>query len=83
LKLLINDNENEGLEFRTFCFCRNGYIVHGKFDEINSYNGVSNRPKYSKTNFGINLRIKSETIFNLHKDELLSLKKSEPIINEV
>jgi uncharacterized FAD-dependent dehydrogenase len=82
LKLLMQDEENKGIEFRTFCFCRNGYIVHGKFEEINSFNGVSNKSEHSKTNFGINLRIKDEAVFNLHQEELFNLKKSGSIINQ-
>jgi hypothetical protein len=78
----MQDEENKGIEFRTFCFCRNGYIVHGQFEEINSFNGVSNKPEHSRTNFGINLRIKDEAIFNLHKEELYNLKKSDSIIKQ-
>jgi len=80
LKLLIKDEENKGIEFRTFCFCRNGYIIHGKYDDIDTFNGVSNKIEHSKTNFGINLRINDETIFNLYKDELNNLIKSGSII---
>lgn len=82
LKLLMQDDQNEGIEFRTFCFCRNGYIVHGKFEEINSFNGVSNKPPFSKTNFGINLRIKDESTFTKHKEELFNLKRSGAILKQ-
>ncbi|OJW83942.1 MAG: hypothetical protein BGO69_09430 [Bacteroidetes bacterium 46-16] len=82
LKLLIRDDKREGIEFRTFCFCRNGYIVHGEFEKISSFNGVSNKSKYSKTNFGINLRIESETTFLEYKDGLLGLLNKDSIINQ-
>ncbi|OFX89936.1 MAG: hypothetical protein A2W99_08770 [Bacteroidetes bacterium GWF2_33_16] len=80
LKLLMQSQENKGIEFRTFCFCRKGYIVHGKFEEINSFNGISNKSEHTKTNFGINLRIKDETTYNLLKEELTNLIQSHSII---
>ncbi len=82
LKLLIKKQGETDIEFRTFCFCRNGYIVHGKFDEINSFNGVSNKLSYSKTNFGINLRIKKESVFLQYQKSLEGLRKSQSIINQ-
>jgi uncharacterized FAD-dependent dehydrogenase len=82
LKLLIPDERNKNLEFRTFCFCKNGYIVHGKFDSINSFNGVSNKPKFSKTNFGINLRIKDEFAYKNLSSALSDLKNAESIVSQ-
>lgn len=82
LKLLMKFAEDPGIEFRTFCFCRNGHIVQGKFEEISTFNGISNDPKYSKTNFGLNLRIQDEIVFNDYKDDLNTLIKSEIIVKQ-
>lgn len=82
LKLLMQDEEKEGIEFRTFCFCRNGYIVHGEFEELNSFNGVSNKFEHSKTNFGINLRIKDEKFYKIYEEDLTKFKTSNSIIKQ-
>ncbi len=82
LKLLIKDNIESDIEFRTFCFCRNGYIVHGKFEEMDSFNGVSNKPEYDKTNFGINLRIITEAGYLQYQSSFNKLRKSQAIINQ-
>ncbi len=82
LKLLIKKKESPGIEFRTFCFCRNGYIVHGNFEGINSFNGVSNKPAFSKTNFGINLRISDESVYKDYQSSLSKLSSADSIIQE-
>ena len=82
LKLILPDRENDGIEFRTFCFCRNGYIVHGKFEDMDSYNGVSSKNDFTKTNFGLNLRIKDENTFKKFQTELQKLENSESIIKQ-
>ncbi|MFA6150514.1 MAG: hypothetical protein WC716_04270 [Chitinophagaceae bacterium] len=80
LKLLINKNKD--VEFRTFCFCRNGYIVHGKFEELDTYNGVSNKISYSKTNFGINLRINNEDVYRKYSFALNKLMNKSSVISQ-
>jgi uncharacterized FAD-dependent dehydrogenase len=82
LKLLFKQQDDPDIEFRTFCFCRNGYIVHGKFDEIDSFNGVSNKSAHSKTNFGINLRITKESVYSIHQKSFDRLSKSQAIIKQ-
>lgn len=79
LKLIFENKTNKNIEFRTFCFCRKGYIVHGNFDGINSFNGISNRVDFYKTNFGINMRFTDETEYLKNEDSLTALKKSGKI----
>ncbi|OFX61843.1 MAG: hypothetical protein A2046_07405 [Bacteroidetes bacterium GWA2_30_7] len=82
LKLIIPSKKNKEIEFRTFCFCRNGYIVHGEFEGINSFNGVSNKSNFKKMNFGINLRINDEIFFREYKTALSNLQKSKLIMKQ-
>ena len=70
---LIMPISSHGMEFRTFCFCRNGYIVHGEFENLSSFNGVSNVANCSLTNFGLNLRINHPEQYHALKDKISSL----------
>ncbi len=69
LKLIFNGIDEHNEEFRTFCFCRKGEVIHGNFEGIDTYNGISNNINSKKLNFGLNYRIKSEEHYNEYEKD--------------
>ena len=51
---------SSGLEFRTFCMCKDGEYVCSDFMGIRSYSGRADIPATGSTNFGLTSRIKVE-----------------------
>lgn len=78
-KLIIPIDDE--LEVRTFCFCKNGQIVDSKNNSISSFNGVSNITSSSKTNFGLNFRIKTEEKYESYKQDIEELRSLNLSIN--
>ncbi|MBP6391369.1 MAG: hypothetical protein KA352_10790 [Flavobacteriales bacterium] len=67
-------------EFRTFCFCRDGYVVHGKFDELHTFNGVSQRRKANDVNFGLNVRLTSQGAYDMLRPDIEGLLNAHSIV---
>jgi phosphomevalonate kinase len=47
------------IEYRTFCWCRNGEVVCCEFDKTKSWSGRSDCEPTGKSNFGFNVRFKN------------------------
>jgi hypothetical protein len=69
---LILDSNDSSLEWRTFCCCREGAVIQGKFFDITSLSGSSNKSS-NKSNVGFILRLNSGTLFHSHLDEIASV----------
>jgi len=79
LKLIFNGIDELNEEFRTFCFSRKGKVVHGNFEGINTYNGISNIINSNKLTFGLNYRIKNENNYRKYADNFKQLMNSNSI----
>ena len=55
----IWSDQSRGLEWRTFCTCRNGEVVQTDFDGLVTYSGRSDGSPTQFSNVGFNLRLKS------------------------
>jgi len=60
--------DNEMIEWRTFCCCREGEVVGGKSNDIWSYSGRADCPPTGYSNIGFNLRISRS---NFERDDIL------------
>lgn len=58
-KFIVLD-QAAGVEWRTFCTCRNGEVVATAFRGLTSHSGRADGPKTERSNVGFNLRIKAE-----------------------
>jgi uncharacterized FAD-dependent dehydrogenase len=69
------ENVSDSLEIRSFCCCRDGKVVQSRFKNIVSFNGSGDISNSTRSNIGINLRIKDP-----QSDPSLT-KEAEKIIN--
>jgi uncharacterized FAD-dependent dehydrogenase len=68
----IHDIEN--VQFRTFCWCKKGEVILSNFNGIQTYSGRADCEPTDFSNFGFNIRIKSEFMFPNLVKELLEIK---------
>lgn len=54
---LIAGAPSDSVSWRTFCCCRDGEVVHTRFDGINSTSGRADGPRSGRSNLGINVRV--------------------------
>lgn len=54
----IKYNTDQQIEYRTFCWCRNGEIVQTNFKGIETWSGRADNYNKLKSNFGFNVRFK-------------------------
>ncbi|MCB0263643.1 MAG: FAD-dependent oxidoreductase [Calditrichaeota bacterium] len=57
VKIIKNISNEDGIELRTFCCCRDGQVLQSVIFDLESYNGYSETPSTNKSNIGLNLRI--------------------------
>lgn len=54
------DDNNENIEFRTFCYCKRGLVVKTNTFGINTFSGRADCKPTNQSNFGFNARIYSK-----------------------
>ena len=64
LKLIYSSPDN-GVEWRTFCSCRDGEVVGIPYDGLSAYSGRADCLPTGRSNFGLNLRLLNETTAQL------------------
>lgn len=68
-KFMKYDQQND-IEYRTFCWCRSGEVCQTKFNDIVTWSGRSDCEETKRSNFGFNVRFKNEKymkLFNFEK----------------
>ena len=63
-KLIFRDRD-AGVEWRTFCCCRDGSIVAGRSYGIESLSGHADCPSTGRSNIGFNVRILDSRVIEL------------------
>lgn len=61
----IKYDKDRQIEYRTFCWCRNGETVLTNFKEINTWSGRSDCVPTNSSNFGFNVIFKEEKYIKL------------------
>ncbi|NLJ70217.1 MAG: FAD-binding protein [Clostridiaceae bacterium] len=64
----IIDKVENGVEFRTFCCCKDGMVIRSEFDEYTTFNGAKTQFETGKSNIGLLIRASSTD--NLYYDEM-------------
>jgi len=59
---LIYQGADPGIEWRTFCSCREGQVVAIPFETLTAYSGRADCPPTGRCNFGLNLRLTDPAI---------------------
>lgn len=70
-KFMKYDSEKK-IEYRTFCWCRDGETVCTNFKDIKTWSGRSDCEPTKKSNFGFNLRFKDEKYMHLLNRALIT-----------
>lgn len=55
----IIDRVESGVEFRTFCCCKDGMVIKSKFDDYTTFNGAKTQFETGKSNIGLLIRASS------------------------
>jgi len=55
----IIDRVDSGVEFRTFCCCKDGMVIKSKFDNYSTFNGAKTQFETGKSNIGLLVRASS------------------------
>jgi uncharacterized protein len=78
-------DDTEGLEWRTFCCCREGLVVWATFDNVGTVSGRADCPPTGRSNIGFNVRFKDPQkvarVWRQVRDTLQTL--GEPVREEL
>lgn len=69
--------KEDGLEWRTFCCCRDGMVVKGSYNSLVTYSGRADCPKTGVSNIGFNLRIYDPTKYSMFMKEIENVRLSK------
>ncbi len=74
--------QGNGIEFRTFCSCKNGTVVRTEFDQYVSFNGAQTQFPTKRSNIGLLLRCKgNETEYSTDIHRFLNSQKKAFVVS--